>query len=101
MEFNCSGHSEYYFVLNSVPLVLHIKIVEPGGSDLESAEPNKVGCVNNLLHSVFGSLSVSLNGKPVTLHETDYHCKAYLENLINYCSDASGTRLGSKFCYMD
>jgi len=82
LEFNCSGHSDYYTDLNSVRLLLRIKLVKTGGSDLASAESNIVGYVNNLLHSMFSSLSVSLNGKPVTHHETNYHYKAYLENLM-------------------
>ena len=63
--------------------------------------PNAVGCVNNFLHSMFRSLSVSLNVKPVTLHETNYHYKAYLEKLLNYRSDTSGTHLVSSFWYLD
>jgi len=101
LEFNCSGHSDYYIDLNSVRLLLRIKLVKTDGSDLPSGEPNKVGCVNNLLHSMFSSLSVSLNGKPVTLHETNYHYKAYLEKLLNYGSDASGTHLVSSFWFLD
>jgi hypothetical protein len=50
---------------------------------------------------MFSSLSVSLNGKLVTLHETNYHYKAYLENHLNYGSDASCTHLVSSFCYLD
>jgi len=78
LEINCSGHSDYYIDLNSVLLFLRVKIVKTDGSDIESAEPNTVGCVNNLLHSMFSSLSISQNGKPVTLHETNLnmfvHC---------------------------
>jgi hypothetical protein len=97
LEFNCSGHSGYNIDLNSARLLLRIKLVKTDGSDLPTAEPNNVGCVNNLLHSMFSSLSVSLNGKPVTLHETNYHYKAYLEKPLNYGSDASGTHLVSSF----
>jgi hypothetical protein len=101
LEFNCSGHSDFYIDLNSVRLLLRIKLVKSDGSDLPSAESNTVGCVNNLLHSMFSSLSVSLNGKPVTLHETNYQYKAYLEKLLNYGSDASGTHLVSSFWFLD
>ena len=69
--------------LNPVPLLLLIKIFKTDGSDIESAKPNTHGCVNNLLHEIFSSLSVSLNGKPVTLHETKYHHIAYIEELLN------------------
>jgi hypothetical protein len=53
LEFNCSGHSDYYIDLNSVHLLLHIKLVKTDGSDISSAESNTEVCVNNLLHSVF------------------------------------------------
>ena len=73
-EFNCSGRSDYYIDLNYVRLLLRLLVVKTDGSDLSSAEPkNTVGCVNRLLHSMFSSLNVSLNGKPVTLHDTNYH----------------------------
>jgi len=95
LQFNCCGHSDYYIDFNSVSLLLRIKLVETDGSDIDNAEPSTVGCVNNLLHSMFSSLGVSLNGNPVTLYETNYHCKAYLGKLLNYGSDASGTHLVS------
>jgi len=50
---------------------------------------------------MFISLSVSLNGKPVTVHETNYRFKAYLEKLLNHGSDASVTHLVSRFWYID
>jgi len=50
---------------------------------------------------MFSCLSVLLNGKPVTLHETNYHYMAYLEKLLNYGSDASGTHLVSSLLYRD
>ena len=50
---------------------------------------------------MFSSLRVSLNGKPVTLHNSNYHYKAYLEKLLNYGFDASGTHLVSNFWYLD
>jgi len=75
--------------------------VKSDGSDLSSAESNIAGCVNNLLHSMFSFLSVSLNDKPVNLHETNYHYKAYLEKLLNCGSDASGTHLVSSLWYLD
>jgi hypothetical protein len=50
---------------------------------------------------MFICLSVSLNGKPVALHETNYNYKAYLEKLLNYGSDASGTHLDSSFWFLD
>jgi len=50
---------------------------------------------------MFSSFSILLNGKPVILHETKYHYKAYLEKLLNYGSDASATHLISSFWHLD
>ena len=101
LQFNCSGHSDYYIDLNSVRLLLRIKLVKNDGSDIDSAKTNTAGCVNNLLDSMFSSLSVWLNCKHDTFHETNYHYKAYLEKLVNYGSDASGTHLVSSFWNLD
>ena len=101
LEFNCSGHSNYYIDLNSVRLLLRLKPVKTDESDISSAESNTVGCVNNLLHYMFSSLKVPLNGKPVTLHDTDYHYKAYLEKILILGSDASGTHLVPRLWYLD
>jgi len=73
LEFNCSGHSDYHIDLNYVRLRLRIKLLKTDGFDIENTAPSTVGCVNNLLHLMFNSLRVSLSGKPVTLHETNYH----------------------------
>ena len=53
------------------------------------------------MHSMFSSLGISLNVKPVTLHETNYHYKAYIEKLLNYCSHFSSTHIISSFWYLD
>jgi len=101
LEFNCSGYRDYYRELNSLRLLLRVKLVKTNGSDIEGADTNTVVCVKNLLHSMFSTLSISLNGKPVTLHEMNYHYKTYLEKLLNYGSEASGTHRGSSSWYLD
>jgi len=51
---------------------------------------------------MFSSFSVSLNGGAIiTIHETNYHYKAYFEKLLYYSSDASGTHLVSSFWFLD
>ena len=101
LEFNCSGQSYNYIDLNSLRLLFRINLVKTDGSDIENPTPNTVGCVNNLLHSMFSYVSITLNGKPVTLHETIYHCKAYIKKVLNYGSDASSTLPISRLWYLD
>jgi len=76
-----------------VRLFFRIKLVKTDGSVIESVEPNIAACVNNLLHSMISALSVLLNGKAVTLHETNYHYKAYDQKHLNYGYYSSGTHL--------
>jgi hypothetical protein len=101
LDFNCSGHNDYYIDLNSVRVILRIKLAKTDESDIDSAKPNTVGCVNNLLRSMFCSLSFSLNRNHFTLHESNYHYTAYLEKLINSSADTSGPHLISSFWYLD
>ena len=82
-------------------LLFRFKLVKTVASDIASDDAYTVCCVNNLLHSMFSSLSVSLKGKPVTLHEANYHYKAYHEKLLNCGPDASGTHLLSSFWFLD
>jgi hypothetical protein len=97
LEFYCSGHSDYYIDLNSIRLLVKIKLLKSDGSE----DGNTVATVNNLLHSLFSSLAVSLNGKLISLHENNYHCSAYLESVLNYGSDASQTRPVTNFWFLD
>ena len=39
LELNCSGYSDYYLDLNSVRLLLRIKVVKTDCSDILSAKP--------------------------------------------------------------
>jgi hypothetical protein len=96
LEFNCSGHSDHFIDLDSTKLLLQIKLVKTDGNHLNTTDKITVGCVNNLLHTMIISLSVSLNGYPITLHETNY-----FENFLNYVSDASDTHLVSRFWIVD
>jgi hypothetical protein len=97
LEFNCSGHSDFYNDLHFVRLLLRIKVVNTGAADVTNAESNRVSCIDNVLHLMFSSLGVLWNGKPVTIHVTSYHYKAYLEKLLHY----GGTKLISSFWFLD
>ena len=53
LELNCYGHSDYYIDLNSVSLLLRIKLVKTDGTDIENTTPNAVGCIQCFVLSVF------------------------------------------------
>ena len=96
LDFNCSGHNDYYIDLNSVRVILRIKLTKTDESDIDSAKPNSWLCQQPVTFNVLFS-QFSLNRKHFTLHESNYHYTAYLEKLINYSFDTSGTHLISSF----
>jgi hypothetical protein len=49
--------------------------------------------VNNILHSLFSEIDVSLNGKVVTPGADTYPYKAYLEKLLSYSPDTLKTQM--------
>jgi hypothetical protein len=59
LEFNCSGHCEFYNDLHSVRLLLRIKVLNPDAADVTKAESNTVSCIDNVLHLMFSPLGVS------------------------------------------
>ena len=59
LEFNCSGYSDFYTDLNSVRLLLRIKVVSTDAGDVTNAESSTVSCINNVLQLMFNSLGVS------------------------------------------
>ena len=60
---------------------MRAKVIKADGSNLDADE--KVGAVNNLLHS-FRQVDVFLKEKQVTQATGTYAYKAYLETLLNY-----------------
>jgi hypothetical protein len=57
--------------------------------------------VNNFLHSLFSQIDVFLNDKLVSTSNNLYAYRAYLENLLNYGSDATDSQLSCALFYPD
>jgi len=60
-----------------------------------------VGPVNNLLHSLFSQVDVSLNGTLITNSTNTYPYRVYLENLLSYGPAGKGSQLTSEMFYKD
>lgn len=98
IEFVCLGNGDTYRDLSSVYLRLVLQLKSKDNTDLTDAT---VGVVNNILHSLFRSVSVYLNNVPVSHSDNNYHYKSYIQTLLNYGSDASRTHLTSSGWYPD
>ena len=62
---------------------------------------DQIGVVNNLLHSMFDQITVSLNNTQVENSNGSYAYRAYLEKLLNYGKDAKDTHLFSSLFIKD
>lgn len=85
LQFSIPASSEYYTDLTSICLRLKLQILKSDNTKFNNTTTEKKlqdSFVNNILHSLFKSVRVSLNGAIVS--ETDnYHYKAYLDSLLN------------------
>ena len=95
---NQKNSTEYIDLSNSY-LHMKVKVVNNDGTPLNDDAP--VAPVNNFLHSFFSQLDISLNNTLVTPSENTYAFRAYIENTLNYNSNAKKTQLSSEGYYRD
>jgi hypothetical protein len=92
VEFEIKGHGDEYLDLSRSFLQVVCKFTKGDGADLTGGNSNSTP-VNNILHSLFSEIDVSLNGKDVTLGTDTYLYKAYLEKLLSYSPDTLKTQM--------
>ena len=94
-----SPGTEDYVDLAKTILVVRAKVTKANGNDLDAGE--KVGIVNNFLHSLFKQVDVFLKEKQVTQATGTYAYRAYLETLLNYSPAAKQSQLTAAMFYKD
>lgn len=93
IEFLIPGSGDEYIDLAHTTLHLIAKIIldEPKvEKDVMNIAP-----VNNWMHSIFSQVDIYLNQKCITPPSNNYNYRAYIENLLNYGSDAKSSHLSS------
>ncbi|XP_062611654.1 uncharacterized protein F54H12.2-like [Saccostrea cucullata] len=83
IEFEIKGQGDHYLDLSQTYVQMVCKFTKDDGSNLTGANSTS-SPVNNILHSMFTEIDVSLNGKIVTPGTDTYPYKAYLEKLLSY-----------------
>ncbi|XP_032239217.2 uncharacterized protein F54H12.2-like [Nematostella vectensis] len=82
---------ESYIDLQKTHIRLVVKITKGDGSALGVGD--KVGFVNNALHSMIKQVTIHPNGKIVTLQSDSYAYRAFIETLLNYPGEAQDSYL--------
>ncbi|XP_061177786.1 uncharacterized protein F54H12.2-like [Saccostrea echinata] len=83
IEFEIKGQGDQYLDLSQAYLQMVCQFVQNDGSNL-AGDPAKTAPVNNILHSLFTEIDVSLIGKIITPGTDTYPYKVYLEKLLSY-----------------
>lgn len=104
LDFIIPGNGDTYRNLSSLYLRLVVEVTNPKTTVTAKAEegpaPKTPGVVNNLLHSLFTQCTVSFNNTQVS-QTNDYNYIAFIENILNYGSDAAKTHLQTAGWFLD
>lgn len=99
IEFMIPGNGDTYKNLSSIYIRLLVELeakqpisVKQDGAVVEATD--RIGVVNNLLHSLFRQCTVTLNNVQVS-QDNDYHYKAFFQTILNYGNDATSTHLAT------
>ena len=60
-----------------------------------------VSVVNNILHSIFESVRLTINDKPISVSPNNYPYKAYINNCLTYSNFVKAAQLGCQGWYSD
>ena len=117
IEFFVAGTGDEYLDLQGTKLHLVLSVTNSSGTKItmsnflpdttaktssgETIKELGPAPVNNFLHSLFQQLDVFLNDKLVSTSNNLYPYRAYMENLLNYGSDATESRLSCSLFYPD
>lgn len=103
IEFVLPRSTEFYRDLSSVYLKVDVKLIGEktntgSGTDLKA---ERVGCINNLLHSLFSQIQVTINGRNVTGNGDSYPYRCFIETILNFSKESANTHLSSAMFYLD
>ena len=89
---------EYTDVSNTF---LHLVVSIVNDLDEKNTDAEDVGCINNLLHSIFSDVCLTVGTKAISAPSHLYPYRAYLESLFNYNETAKGTHQTLQLFYKD
>lgn len=90
IQFAFKGIGEEYKNLSSIYLKLKVKMIHlDKDGKLEATQPASLNVypVNNILHSLFRQVTLTLNGQQIAQNNANYAYRAYFEHLLNFEQD--------------
>ena len=92
IEFEIKGQGDEYVDLSQTYVQLLCKFTKDNGTNL-TGDHSVSTPVNNIVHSLFSEIDLSLNGKVITPGTATYPYKAYLEKLLSYEPNTLNTQM--------
>jgi hypothetical protein len=88
------------YVIQETYCEVNVKIVKADGRSLPDATKT-VAPVNNILHSLFESVRLTINDVPITVSPNNYPYKAYITNCLTYGPSVKSAQLSCQGWYSD
>lgn len=93
LEFISLGKSQAYRDVSNIYLRLRLKLMKDIAGNRPLTATDKDGVVNNISSSLFKSVQLYLNNRPVANIDTCYAYRSYFENLLNFGSEMAAVHL--------
>jgi hypothetical protein len=101
IEFNLDKYdAANVYVIQETYCEVTIKIVKADGTSLPDSTKT-VAPVNNILHSLFESVRLTINDVPITVSPGNYPYKAYITNCLTYGPSVKSAQLSCQGWYSD
>lgn len=99
IQFDIPGNSTTYINLQETEFLVTARLIKEDDTDIKSTD--KIGPVNNFLHSLFQQLEIYMNNTCVENTNNTYAYRAYLEDSLNYSKEFKETFLQMQLYYQD
>ncbi len=101
IEFNLDRYdAANVYLIQETYCEVTVQIVKSDGISLPDATKT-VAPVNNILHSMFESVRLTINDVPITVSPNNYPYKAYITNCLTYGPAVKGAQLACQGWYSD
>lgn len=88
-----------YILLDKALMSVRFHVENGAGAAIVAGK--KASLTNNILHTLFGDIKMSMNDQPIFPTSSNSHYKAYMHNLLNFSEDCKSSWLQSQGWYTD
>lgn len=103
IEFQVNSAVDEYILLRETQLYIKIRVdlKKSTGANAAADDWKKLNVANNLMHSLFRTVELEIEGKSVTQSPQTYAYKAYFETMLGFCEEAKDGYLCGVTWYND